>query len=233
MATLYYLPTLIDKTQCLGNTLSTINIALSTLDNVLFDLSTYTSTNISLLSGDIDALTTATNIASTQLYTAIYTASTTLYTDLYTQVHDSSATLTSFIVANSSSIAALSAQTTFLTNSFQIASTLVPSFTQNTIYQLPNGVINYDPTVSGPNVKVQLSANGFLANPTNLLNGHFGKIVLLSSPTTGLSLTGYGSQWSFSNFLSGMSVGLNARNMIDYYFDASPTPKVLATMNRY
>lgn len=232
-----YLPSVIDKKSCVGNTLSTINISLSTLDNVLFNLSIYTSASVNGLSASQDALALACNIFSGQLYTDIYTASTALYGDIYsdlsTQIYVASSILTTYTYANSANIQTLFGQTVSNLNTIHAVSANAPSFTQNTIYQLPNGIINYDPTISGPNVKVQLSANGFLANPTNLANGHFGKIVLLSSPTTGLSLTGYGNQWAFSNFTSGMSIGLNARNMIDYYFDASPTPKVLATMNRY
>lgn len=63
----FYFSDFINKTNCVGNALSTINLDLSSLDIALHELSTYNTTTIDVLSANIDILFTNTETISTDL----------------------------------------------------------------------------------------------------------------------------------------------------------------------
>ena len=158
-----YLSQPVDKTVCIGNTLSTINISLSTLDNVLFNLSNYASSNIS-----------------------------TLYADV--------------------------------------------SGSRSTLYQLPNGIVNYDYIQNGNNANVAVSANGVVANITNIRDGQSGKLILAGSSTVGMSITGWGSHWLFAPNASAMTINttsFSATNIVNYYANDGMLFGQMTTYNKY
>ena len=74
-------------------------------------------------------------------------------------------------------------------------------------------------SADGVNVKVTLTANGRLQNLEGAFAGQTGNLIIVSSPTTGCSLTSYGNLWSFSSFTSSMTVAASAYNKIHVYND--------------
>lgn len=175
-----YFVDLINKTSCVGNTLSTINLNVSALDNNLWNLSAYT----------VDG-----------------------FGDVHTQ--------TDFL---SSSIISTSAN---LYTTIQSISSHSPTFTRNTIYQLSNGMVNYDFANNNSNAVVTISTNGFINNISNINDGEYGKLLVKITPTSSVSITGWGTQWTFSQNLSTMNINASATNLINYYYDSS---KILAQL---
>jgi hypothetical protein len=102
---------------------------------------------------------------------------------------------------------------------------------QGTIYQLPNGVINWNLSASGRNARVVMSANGFLSNPQGVIAGEQGKLVIQSNGVSGYTLTGYGTTWMFSAGLSSMTTSVSAYNQITFINDQNT--KSLAIMYKF
>lgn len=93
---------------------------------------------------------------------------------------------------------------------------------QGTLFQLSNGQINWDMSVTGINAKVTLSANGKLNNPTGLLfSGQEGNLIIQQPASTGILLSAFGTQWAFHNYLSAMNLSANGRTKLHYYYDGS------------
>lgn len=173
-----YFTDLIDKTSCIGNTLSTINLNASALDNNLWNLSAYT-------------------------------------TDEFTNIYTQTGFLSSSIISTSANLYTV----------VQSVSTNSPTFTRNTIYQQSDGTVNYDFSSNNSNAVVTISANGFVNNISNISDGDYGKLLVKITPTSSVSITGWGTQWIFSQNLSTMNILASANNLINYYYDSS---KILA-----
>jgi hypothetical protein len=156
-----YFADLVDKTICVGNTLSTINLDLSSLDLALFELSSYSTNSITFLSANADALET--------------------------------------------SILTVSAN--------------APSFSRTPLFPNSAGQIKYDFDIHGSNVRAEISANVSFDNISALNSGEWGKILLKISPTTAVSITSWGNQWSFSNTSSTFNYSASAQNLINFYKD--------------
>lgn len=177
---MYYFADLIDKTQCIGNSLSTINLDLSSLDLALYE--------------------TDANLLTLSTYHLALDASTTVRTDY----------LSSQIITVSSN----------LLNTIKTVSAGAPSFYQRSIYPTGSSV-NYDFDTYGSNVKTEISSNLYFDNISNISQGEFGKILLKVYPTSGVSITGWGNQWTFSNTSSTFNFNASAYNLIDYYYSDS------------
>jgi hypothetical protein len=191
----HYIPRLIASTECLGNSLSTINLGFSALDTNLQALSVYTVNSVNFLSSSMIS------VSST----------------LQTEINFLSATMQS-VSAN------LQTEINFLSAASR------SYHTQGTIYQQSNGVITWDVSLAGHNAKVILSANGVLNNILNVSAGEIGNLVLQVSGIGAPSLTGWGSNFIFSNGLSSMSTGVDAYNLLTFYFDGL---KYLSTLSKF
>jgi hypothetical protein len=140
------------------------------------------------------------------------------FSDIYTQttfLSTSIDTKTSFVSSGLNSASAT------LYSYITGVSANTPSFTRNTIYQATDGTISYDFTNNNSNVVVTVTANGFFNNISNIVDGQYGKILVKTSPTSSVSITGWGTQWTFSNNVSTMNINLSAKNIVDFYYDNS------------
>ncbi len=187
----------IDKTLCLGNSLSTINFNFSALDTSLFQL----SSKFHELSARVDFAYTEIDILSANV------------ADLYVKVGVMSGDIS-----------------TLFTQVALVSANVIADYTrQNTLFQLPNGEVNWN-TDLGLNAKVVLSANGFLNNPTGLVAGDTGNLVIQSNGVSGYSLTGFGTNWLFTGNLSSQSAGVSSYNLASFYYDGV---KNLSSMVNY
>lgn len=202
-----YIPAIINEDWCLGNSLSTINMDFTALDFALSSLSAYTVRSINFLSATMIAV-------SASLYTMINTAS----GYLQTEINYLSSTMQSTSAFLQTEINYLSAQSP------------INYFAQRTIYQLPDGVINWNVSATGLNAKVILSANGFISNIEGIVAGQEGNLVMQSNGVTGYQISGYGNAWMFANNISGFTIATSAYNMIHFYYDGA---KLLSKMNNY
>jgi hypothetical protein len=91
----------------------------------------------------------------------------------------------------------------------------------STIYHEPSGGITWNISKTGQNVNLTLSSNCYFRNPLNLAAGQQGNISIVSSGTSGYSITAFQSNWKFSNNLSAMNVSPSGRNLIKYYYDGA------------
>ena len=163
----FYNLTAVNKTLCIGNTLSTLNLNLSSLDLNLQATSALAFQNdldITLLLNEVDNL--------------------------------------------SSSIDSVSS----------IAMELSSYYTPQTLTQSGEYGIIWMDAVDGVNAKVTLVTNGKIDDIGNLKEGDRGSIVIQNSPTTGVSITGYGSKWLFRNSDQSMNITINSYNVINYYY---------------
>ena len=177
---LYYFSKVPAMTECLGNSLSTFNIDLSSLDNKLYELSAFTVNSVNVLSSSIGSVSS----------------------NLQTQINFVSAELNN----------------------------VIQEYTQQgIIYQNSNGSITWNVGTHGHNAKVTLTANGNLNNILNCSAGDTGNLAIQLSSTAGLSITGWGSNFLFSNSVSSMSTGASAYNLLSFYYDGNKFLSSLAT----
>jgi hypothetical protein len=229
---MYYFADLIDKTSCVGNSLSTINHDLSSLDLALYGV----DTDLTTLSAYFRALSASTTAKTDYLSSQIISVSSNLSNRIIS-VSSNLSTLSAYYLALDASTTAktnyLSSQiisvSSNLLNTIKTISASTPSFYQQTIYPTGNS-INYDFTLHGSNVKTEISSNLFFNNISNLDQGEYGKILLKVYPTSGVSITGWGNQWTFSNTSSTFKFSASAYNMIDYYYSDS---RIFAQVARF
>lgn len=92
--------------------------------------------------------------------------------------------------------------------------------TPQTLTQNSDGTISMDGSL-GINAYVSIDRNGSFDNITNIVAGERGTIVIQSDVTSGYTLTAYGTNWTFRDNLSSMSVINGGYNMINYYYSGS------------
>lgn len=201
-----YFPNIIDGNSCIGNTLSTLNIALTSLDTNLHNLSTYAVNSINYLSASISSLSALVKTEINFLSATIQSVSATLQTEV------------NYLSTNVQNVSGnLQTQINYLSSHY-----ISNYYTQGTIYQLSNGQINWNMGTVGINATVTITANGILNNPTNLLfAGQEGNLMIVQSPTTGLPISGYGNLWNFNNYTSSVNLSVNGRTRIHYYYDGN------------
>lgn len=210
---LYYVPSTVEKTTCIGNSLSTINIGFSSLDTSLEELSSYAVESINFLSATMISV-------SSQLQSDIDFLSATMISvssDLYTQMNVASSFLQTEIDYVS---ATFGTEIDYLSASFDFLSAFVVHVdeTPDTIYHAPSGRTEWDAGSTRRNVNLTLSSNTHFGTPSNLSLGAEGNIVITSSATSGFSITGYDSIWQFERNNTTMTVAPCATNLIRYYY---------------
>ncbi len=202
----YYIPDLVSKTTCIGNTLSTFNTSFSNLDTRLFQLSTYTVNSVNFLSSTMISVSSVLNSRINFLSSAMISVS----SNLLNQISSTS----SFIMTELGS----------LNNDIQfVSSNLIPFYVSQGSVPCPSagGIVTWNTVDTGNNVIIPLTANVRMGNLNGLSAGQTGNIVVAISATGGVSITSYDTSWVFTNNLSSMTTTLSSRNMISYYFDGT------------
>ena len=143
-----YIPELVSKYECIGNSLSTFNISLTALDDNLGELSTYTVESVNFLSATMISV-------SSELYTIIETTS----SNLYTLMDTTSSNLLTEIYDVSSNV-------------------INDYITPGVLTQAVNGTIDWDVNLIGVNARLNVDRNGTLNNPTNLQDGQSGNLTV-------------------------------------------------------
>ena len=101
--------------------------------------------------------------------------------------------------------------------------------TPGTLTHAPSGGISWNALTVGRNANLVLSSNCYMRNPTDFVAGQQGNISIVSSGTSGYSVTAFDSLWRFSGSTS-MNVSPNGINLIKYYYDGT---MILSQMLQY
>lgn len=211
----FYIPNLVPKTTCIGNTLSTFNISFSNLDTKLQELSVYTVNSVNFLSSTMISVSSTLNTRINFLSSSMISAS----ANLRTQIASTSADLKTQIF-NTSSF--LGTQTDYLSTQINfVSANVVDEYQDQGILYVPTGggTVNWNFETVGVNAKLVLTANAILANPTALRAGQTGNLVVQIGSAAGPTITGYGDRWLFSGSFSSLNTSASARNVISYYYD--------------
>jgi hypothetical protein len=207
---LYYFSRVPAMSECIGNSLSTINIDLSSLDNRMYQLSSYTVNSVNFLSASVNSVSANLQTQINFLSSSVNSVS----ANLQTQINSVSANLQTQINFLSSSV-----------------NSVIDIYTQQgIIFQNSNGTITWNVTAHGHNAKVTLTANGNLGNVLNCNAGDTGNLVIQLSSTAGLSITGWGNNFLFANSVSSMSTAASAYNLLSFYYDGT---KFLSNMRTF
>lgn len=208
----FYIPSLVSKFECIGNTLSTFNISFSTLDTNLYNLSNYTVASVNFLSSNMVSVSSTLQSRVNFLSSTMVSVS----SNLQSQINFLSSSvnfLSSRMVSVSSSL-----QTRI---NFVSANAISDYVRQGTIVCPPDGqTANWSATANGRNSFLNLSANIRMNNPTGLIAGESGNL-LITIGTAGKSITSFGSNWTFVSNFSSLNTTLNKKNIISYYYDGT------------
>ena len=223
----YYIPDLVSKTTCIGNTLSTFNTSFSNLDTRLYQLSTYTVNSVNFLSSTMISVSSVLNSRINFLSSAMISVSSDLRTqifntssDLRTQIFNTSSSIINQLSSTSSfTINYLNTQDAFLSSSINYVSANVVNdyITQGVLTPLGDQV-NWNFSTVGNNAKLNLSSDVRLNNPTGLLNGQTGNLIV-EIDTLNSTITSFGTLWTFTGLASTLNVNVGAKNVISYYYD--------------
>lgn len=208
--------TLPDRTECIGNSLSTINIDLVALATNLSGLSAYTVESVNYLSAGVDYLSSGVSFLSSGVS---FLSSGVSY-------------LSSGVKFLSSGVGYLSSGVNFLsaTVNYVSANVITDYLRQGTLYSQGNNNIIWNVDTVGRNAKITLTANCTLTNMSGLDAGDSGNLSIQIGHISGVSLTAYGPAWKFTNNLSAMNTAVSAYNLISYYYDGSA---ILAGMSTF
>jgi hypothetical protein len=91
------------------------------------------------------------------------------------------------------------------------------AFKFDQIYAFGDAVIKYDYDLNGDNAFCVLSTNCMFDNISSISDGQAGKFMLHISPTTGVTVTAWGSQWRFHDDYDTFTWTASAKNLIEYY----------------
>ena len=208
----YYIPDLVSKTTCIGNTLSTFNVSFSTLDTKLYELSTYTVNSVNFLSSTMISVSSVLNSRIDFLSSAMISVS----SDLRTQIlNTSSETLTQLNYVSSF----LGTEDSFLSSSIDyVSANVVNDYISQGVLTNNSGIIDWDFSTIGNNAKLELFSDAVLNNPTGVLAGQTGNMVI-EIGTVNSTITAFGNLWTFVGQASTLEVSLSAKNIISYYYD--------------
>jgi hypothetical protein len=208
----YYIPDYVSKTTCIGNTLSTFNTSFSNLDTRLFQLSTYSVNSVNFLSSTMISVSSVLNSRINFLSSAMISVS----SDLRTQIFNTSSSLLNQISSTSSF---LFTQDAFLSSSIQyVSANVVNDYITQGVLTYSGGVANWNFSTIGNNAKLDLFDSITLNNPTGLIAGQTGNLIVHVG-TDNNSITAYGDKWTFAGSTSTLDITLSAKNIISYYYD--------------
>jgi len=215
----YYIPATVSKNTCIGNTLSTFNISFTSLDKRLYELSTYidflSSTVISVssvLDSRINFLSSTMISISGELNNRINFLSSSMISvsgDLRTQINTTSSDLKTQIN--------------------YISANAVNNYINQGVLTNIDSQINWNFSTVGTNAKIDLFSNARLNNPTGLLAGQTGNLIV-EIGTAGRTLTSFGNLWTFVSLASTLTTTLSAKNVISYYYDGE---QLLSSLIRF
>jgi hypothetical protein len=219
----YYIPDLVSKTTCIGNTLSTFNISFSNLDTRLYQLSTYTVNSVNFLSSTMISVSSVLNNRINFLSSAIISVS----SDLRTQIFNtSSETLTQLNYVSSF----LRTEDVFLSSSINyVSANVVDDYISQGVLTNNSGIINWDFSTVGNNAKIWLSSDAHLNNPTGLIAGQTGNLIV-KIDVLNATLTSFGNLWTFTGAFSSLNNALSAKNILSYYYDGEEIISNLITL---
>ena len=207
----FYIPALVSKFECIGNTLSTFNISFSNLDTNLYNLSNYTVASVNFLSSAMVSVSSTLKSDINFLSSTMVSVSSTLRNDI------------NFLSSSLVSVSAnLQNKINFLSAAFTLSATVISDYVrQGSLICPPDGQsVSWNVLTNGRNTAINLTANIRMNNPTGLIAGESGNLIV-NIQTAGKSITSFGSAWNFVNDLSSLNTALNTKNIISYYYDGS------------
>lgn len=208
----YYIPDLVSKTTCIGNTLSTFNISFSTLDTKLYELSTYTVNSVNFLSSTMISVSSILNSRVNFLSSTMIAIS----SDLRTQIFNTSSSIINQLNYASGFS---NTQEQFLSSSVDyVSANVINNYISQGFLSNNNGQIDWNFTTVGNNAFIELSSSASLNNPTGVLAGQSGNL-LLKIMTDGSTLTSFGDKWTFVEGNSSIYALSGFKNLISYYYD--------------
>lgn len=227
---LFYIPNLVDKTTCIGNSLSTFNWSFTALDSNLYTLSTYTVNSVNFLSSTVISVSSTLNNRVNFLSATMVSVSSTLANNI--------SSLSSYVFTN------LNPRVETLSANYN---SIVQNLTYYTFFGYTTPVqytttsdgqslsINLNPSTNNlekQNAQIRLRHNVLINDLTYVPNGSNGTISVFID-TAGKSITGFGSSWIFSG-TSALKTTLSARNLIEYYVDViNNSTRILASLKTY
>lgn len=212
----YYIPDLVSKTTCIGNTLSTFNVSFSSLDTNLYELSTYTVNSVNYLSSTMISVSSVLESRINFLSATMIAVS----ADLTTQIFQTSSDIVNQLYQTSSfTINYLDTADAFLSSSVDyVSANAVTNYIRQGTLTYSGGAADWNFSTIGNNAKLELFDNITLNNPTGLMAGQTGNLIVEIGVVNN-SITAYGNLWTFAGNASSMSVVLSAKNVISYYYD--------------
>jgi hypothetical protein len=218
----FYIPALVSKFECIGNTLSTFNISFSNLDTNLYNLSNYTVNSVNFLSSTMVSVSSTLKSNINFLSSTMVSVSSNLKSNinfLSSTTIAVSSSLQNNINFLSSNMISVSSN---LQNQINLSSFVISEYIKQGTLVCPRDgqSINWSVTANGRNASMNLSANVRMNNPTDLIAGESGNLVV-NIQTAGKAITSFGNIWNFVNDFSSLNTALSTKNVISYYFDGT------------
>ncbi len=219
----FYIPALVSKFECIGNTLSTFNISFSNLDTNLYNLSNYTVNSVNFLSSTMVSVSSNLKSNINFLSSTMVSVSSNLKSNinfLSSTMVSVSSTLRNDINFLSSTMVAVSST---LKNDINfLSATVISDYVRQGTLTCPTEgqAISWNVLNNGRNTSMNLTANVRMNNPTGLIAGESGNLIV-NIQTAGKSLTSFGNAWNFVNDVSSLNTSLSSKNIISYYYDGT------------
>lgn len=212
----YYIPDLVSKTTCIGNTLSTFNTSFSNLDTKLYELSTYAVNSVNFLSSTMISVSSVLNSRINFLSSAMISVS----SDLRTQIFNTSSSIVNQLSTTSAfTINYLDTRDALLSSHIDyVSANVVNDYITQGVLTNNAGVVDWNFSTVGNNAKLELFSDAVMNNPTGLVAGQTGNLII-EIGTINSTLTAFGNLWNFVGDYSALDVSLSAKNLLSYYYD--------------
>jgi hypothetical protein len=227
---LFYIHNIVDKTTCIGNSLSTFNGSFTALDSNLYSLSTYTVNSVNFLSSTMISVSSTLNNRIGFLSATMISVSSTLANNI--------SSLSSYVFTNlNPRVETLSTNVNSIINNltYSAFAGYYTPVSYSTVGDGQNLTLNLNPSSNNlekQNAQIRLRHNVGINDFTYAPNGLNGTISVFID-TAGKSITGYGPTWIFTG-TSALKTTLSARNLIHYYVDVfNNSTRVLAELKTY
>jgi hypothetical protein len=208
----YYIPDLVSKTTCIGNTLSTFNTSFSDLDTGLFQLSTYTVNSVNFLSSTMISVSSVLNSRINFLSSAMISVS----GELNNRINFLSSSMISVSSDLRTQINTTSSDLRTQIN--YVSVNVIDDYINQGVLTNIDGQIDWNFSTVGTNAKIDLFSSARLNNPTGLLAGQTGNLIV-EIGTAARTITSFGNLWTFVGLVSSLTSTLSSKNVISYYYD--------------